>query len=153
MLKKSLTVKLKDAEEIKNVYYHFGYELVNELPIGSHVKLSFSKMINNSKLNKLEKQYIKLNKKFPIAGTIFLILGIIFLILGLTLNIEGFLFINISFYSLCGFMFAFAIYLYIGFLIIMLRKKKLLTKLFLKANKINPITVAQVPINTNTVDN
>lgn len=154
MLKQKIKVKIKNAEEIKNSYFHFGYQLVSEIPSGNKVILNFQKMPTTSSksLKKLERQYKKVLKKFPLAATIFLLVGLIFLFVGLFLNV-GIQIINIVLLVVASLLFVDAVYLYIGFLLNFIYRKKTLANIFKKAQKIYPEGSIQLPNNFNTINN
>lgn len=141
MKTKKIKIKTAKAIQVKRIYLHFGYELVSEINMGDKTELIFQQLPvpNQSKIDKLEKQYCRLFKKFPIAATIFIGIGIILLFVGVFTKMPGYEAVNITLISIGSFSIAISIFLYFGFLLTIIYREKIIKAIIKQAQIIYPV--------------
>ncbi len=143
------------AEEVKNIevisdkknetisrYVRFGWKSVGSSePTGNVFNLSFvrdKKMPNYKRLNKLEKQYVKINRPFPIAGFVGFVLGLGLFIAGLLVEMD---IVKISLVVVGLFILCVGLFAVLTFLFIKIKKKDLIEDLLSQADELTGLTL------------
>lgn len=85
MQSKQVKVPITEKEQRRNMYYHFGYMIKDEIDAGNETIFHLErdeKYPFMNKVIKLEKEYLKTTKKFPVGGTVTTSLAAILLLVG-----------------------------------------------------------------------
>lgn len=150
---KTIKIASGKVEEVKKVYYRFGWILQDENILSDTSTLVFSRFDwpNINKVKKLEKQYYRVLKKVPLAGLILTGLGIVGIIIGWSLyKIEPIA--TICLYSIFTFILVIGAFMLISFLIILIRKQKIIDRIFKECQTYVDTSSIELPTSENTIN-
>lgn len=139
MKNKVIKTSLDKAEKIAAHYKHFGYKLINMNQQGSGAVLEFDQELgeNEAALLKLEKEYKKIDRKFPTGVLVWVILGIAGLFLPMLFKsieiLAPYSDFTIIFSISC---FGIALFLAIIFVTILINKNKIINRIYLRADRL-----------------
>lgn len=88
MENKQVKVPLLKKQEMKEVYYHFGWDVIEEIDAESETVFTMQRDENHplmKKVKKLEKQYNRTLKKIPMGSIVMLSLAAVLIIVGICL--------------------------------------------------------------------
>ena len=151
MQKKQVKVPVTAKEEHKKMYYHFGYTLKDEIDAGSETILHLERDENYplmDKVIKLEKEYLKTTKKFPVDGTVTTSLAVILLIVGAILQSISPI-AAIILISLGGILLLFGAYLLVVFFTFKTNKAKIQKTIFKKCDEFLFQNMPDLPLGDN----
>lgn len=154
MKNKQVKVPLVEKEEHKKMFYHFGYTIKDEIDAGNETVLHLQrdeKYPLMDKVIKLEKEYLKTTRKFPIAGTIVTALAIVLLIVGGVLQTTSTI-ASIIFISSGGILLLFGVFLLVVFFAIKANKKAIKKAIFKKCDEFLFQNMPDLPLGDNVAE-
>jgi len=159
MESKQVKVPLLKKQEMKDFYYHFGWDVTEEVDADSETVFTMQRDETHplmKKVKKLEKQYNRTTKKLPIGSIVVLSIAVIFIIVGVCLPFAIF---KLSFVLFGSALLMIGLFLLLSFFTIKTNFAAIQSKIFrmcdnlLSRNQPDlPIGIAVQPVNESTDD-